>query len=127
MTQDVVLERAAGRHTLFLVAKEIGRDLLVTVYGGDEHHIGAVTVGHVSKSHYRNTDTTSLSTLTFPGHRDYVLSNSATEQLCRKLNRSVVTTVGIHYENATGEEIQEIIDAVNAMVSDLVAYYQKAE
>lgn len=123
----MIFEKKAGRHTIYLEIKDIGKDLLVIIYGGDEHHIGGISAGHVTQSHYRKANTISISTLTFPGHKDYVVSNSVTEKVCNALGRSVVTTVGIHYDDATRDEINEIISVVGSLVDEMIARYQKAE
>jgi hypothetical protein len=38
-----------------------------------------------------------------------------------------VVTVGVHYDNASSKEIEEIISIVNALVDEIIAHYQKAE
>lgn len=123
----MILERKAGRHSIFLEAKDVGNDLLITIYGGDEHHLGGVSVAYEAKSHYRDTSTVSVSTLTFPGHKDYLVSNSAAEQICKALKRSTVVATGIHYNNATKGEIDAIIKAVDWLTKELISHYQKAE
>ena len=65
--------------------------------------------------------------LTFPGHKDYVVANSAAEKICKKLERSTVVTVGIHYDKATKNDIDEIIKAVDGLVDELLSQYAKAE
>ncbi len=123
----MILQRKSGRHIIYLEVKEIGNDLLVSIHGGDEHHIGGVSIAYVTPSHYRDASTVSLSSLTFPGHKDYIVANSAAEKICKKLERSVVVTVGIHYDNATKYDIDEIINAVDNLVTELVEHYAKAE
>lgn len=123
----MILERKAGRHSIFLEAKDIGKDLLITIYGGDEHHLGGVSVAYETRSHYRDASTVSVSTLTFPGHKDYIVANSASEQICKALQRSVIVTTGIHYENATKSDIDDILKAVDWLVKALIEHYQKAE
>jgi alpha-beta hydrolase superfamily lysophospholipase len=123
----MILERKAGRHSIFLEAKDVGKDLLITIYGGDEHHLGGVAVAYETRSHYRDASTVSVSTLTFPGHKDYVVANSAAEQICKTLQRSVVVTTGIHYDNATKAELETILKAVDMLVKELIMHYQKAE
>jgi len=123
----MILERKVGPHSIFLEAKDIGKDLLVTIYGGDEHHLGGVSVAYETRSHYRDATTVSVSTLTFPGHKDYLVANSAAEQICKALQRSVVVTTGIHYDKATKGDIENIIEAVNWLVKELIVHYQKAE
>ena len=123
----MIIERNAGKHGIILNAVTIGSDLLVTIYGGDEHHIGGVAVAHSARSHYRNATTVSVNTFTFPGHKDYIVANSAAEKICKSMGVSVVVTVGIHIDRATKEEIDDVVKTVDAMVEDLIAQYQKAE
>jgi len=123
----MILERKAGSHSIYLEVKEIGKDLLISIHGGDEHHIGGVAIAYVTPSHYRDASTVSLSSLTFPGHKDYVVANSAAETICKALERSTVVAVGIHYENATKKDIDEIIKVVDTLIDDLIAHYAKAE
>ncbi|MBN2228060.1 MAG: hypothetical protein JW779_00585 [Candidatus Thorarchaeota archaeon] len=123
----MIIEKKAGRHSLILDTKNIGNDLLVAIHGGDEHHIGGVAIAYETPSHYREASTISVNTLTFPGHKDYVVANSAAEQICKTLHRPTVVTVGIHYENATKTEIDEILKTVDLLVNELISYYQKAE
>jgi alpha-beta hydrolase superfamily lysophospholipase len=123
----MILERKAGRHSIFLEVKDVGKDLLITIYGGDEHHLGGVAVAYETRSHYRDASTVSVSTLTFPGHKDYIVANSAAEQICKALQRSVVVTTGIHYDNATEDEIEVILKTVDWLVKELIKHYQKAE
>lgn len=119
------LERKVGKHRIVLRADLIGNDLLVVVYGGDEHHIGGVSVAYLTRSHYRDASTVSVNTLTLPGHKDYVVANSAAEKLCKQLNRSAVVCVGIHMENATPREIDGAVSAVDSMTDELIAHLQK--
>jgi len=123
----MIIEKKAGRHSIYLESKEIGKDLLITIYGGDEYHIGGVAIAYPTPSHYRDATTVSVSTLTLPGHKDYVVANSAAEKISKAIETPVVVTVGIHYDNATSKDIEEIISAVNALVDELIGLKQKAE
>lgn len=123
----MIVEKKAGRHTIYLDAKKIGNDLLIAIYGGDEHHIGGVATAYPTASHYRDATTVSVSTLTLPGHKDYVVANTASEKICKALGVPTIVTVGVHYENASSKEIEEIISIVNALVDEIIAHYQKAE
>jgi hypothetical protein len=71
--------------------------------------------------------TVSVSTLTLPGHKDYVVANTSAEQICKALKVPTVVTVGIHYDNASKKEIEEIISVVDTLVDEVILYYQKAE
>jgi len=122
-----MFEKMAGRHKIYLHTESIGNDLLLAVYGGDEHHIGGVSVAYPTRSHYRNATTTSVNSITLPGHKDYIVANSTAERICRTLEKPVVVTVGIHYDAATTDEISEIIQVVDELVSEVISYYQNAE
>ena len=76
----MMFEKQAGRHIIYLEAKSIGKDLLVTIFGGDEHHIGGVAVAYPTKSHYRDASTISVNSITLPGHKDYVVANSSADE-----------------------------------------------
>ena len=123
----MIVEKIAGAHTIYLETKEIGDDLLVAIYGGDAHHIGGVAAAYPTESHYRDATTVSVSTLTLPGHKDYVVANTAAEKICKALEVPTVVTVGIHYDNASSKDIEEIISVVNALVDETIEHYQKAE
>ena len=123
----MIFEREAGRHTIFLDVKEIGNDLLIAIYGGDAHHIGGAAVAYPTPSHYRDATTVSVSTMTLPGHKDYVVANTAAEKICKALETPTIVTVGIHYDNATKNDIEEIISVVDSLVQDVISHYQKAE
>ncbi len=123
----MIVEKKAGPHIIYLETKEIGDDLLVAIYGGDAHHIGGVAVAYPTESHYRDATTVSVSTLTLPGHKDYVVANTAAEKICKALEVPTVVTVGIHYNNASSKDIEEIISVVNALVDETIEHYQKAE
>ena len=127
MTYVKSLEKNAGRHKIVLDVRNIGNDLLVAIYGGDEHHIGGLAIAYPTKSHYRDATTISVNTMTFPGHKDYLLANTAAERICKALSRPVVVTVGIHMNNASKTEINQAVKAVDLLVEDLIDQYQNAE
>lgn len=123
----IVIRRNANSHEMILQSERVGKDILVRIYGGDESHIGGVALAYPTKSHYRNATTISVNTITSPGHKDYVLANSAAEKLSEALEVTVVVAVGIHVEDASWELIEEIISVVESMVDELIEKYQESE
>ena len=123
----ISLESNVGRHRILLDSRKIGNDILVTIYGGDEYHIGGVAIAYPTKSHYRDATTISVNTMTFPGHKDYLVANTAAERICKALSHPVVVSVGIHMNNASEDEIKQAVDAVDALVKKLIDQYQNAE
>lgn len=127
MLVEMIFKKNAGRHTIYFEVREIGNDLLVAIFGGDEHHIGGVAVSYPTPSHYRSATTVSLNSITLPGHKDYIVANSTALSLGKALNRPVVVTVGIHYDNATKTEIDEIVQVVESLTNEMISHYQKPE
>lgn len=121
------IERTTGSISLVVSHERIGTDLQVTIIGGDEHHIGGVAFAYPTKSHYRDATTVSVNTITAPGHKDYVVANSAAETICKALSVPTLVSVGIHVDNATKEQIEAIIKEVDSMITQLVSFYQKPE
>ena len=127
MNYVMKIEKNVGSHSLFLYVEEIGNDLLVRIFGGDEHHIGGVALAYPTQSHYRDAMTISVSTLTAPGHKDYLLANTAAEKISKSLSTLTVVSVGIHIDSATKDEITEIVNTVDLMVDEMIMHYQKPE
>ncbi len=123
----MILEGVAGRHRIFLRSETIGQDTVVFVYGGNVHHIGGVSVAFPSKSQYRNVNTVSVSTLSFPGHKDYVLASMLAERLCTSLKRSFVVCVGIHINNASKTEIDTAVEISCRLVDEFIAHLQQQD
>jgi hypothetical protein len=121
------IEKNVGVHKILLNAENIGSDILVTICGGDEHHIGGIALAYPTKSHYRDAMTISVNTLTAPGHKDYLVANSSAEKISKSLNALTVVSVGIHIDSATKNQITEIVKTVDAMVEELIVHYQKPE
>ena len=123
----IVIRSKANSHEMILQSERVGKDILVKIHGGDESHIGGVALAYPTKSHYRDATTISVNTITSPGHKDYVLANSAAEKISEALEVTVVVAVGIHVEDAPWELIEEIISVVDSMVDELIEEYQDSE
>ncbi|UCE10807.1 MAG: hypothetical protein JSW61_02425 [Candidatus Thorarchaeota archaeon] len=121
------LERNVNSHKIVFEAKDIGKDLLIAIFGGDEHHIGGVAIAYPTESHYRTATTVSLSSMAFPGHKDYVVANTAAEKIAKALETPTVVAVGIHIDNAPWETIEAVIKAVDELVDEFIAQYGKPE
>lgn len=77
----------------------LGEGTSVTIFGGDKSHVGAVCVAD---------PTGQITTQVFPGHRDDVIAEQWAKQIYKATRQQVVVSVGIHYDDATGEMIQGI-------------------
>ena len=121
------LTRRTNGIELIISHEKIGKDLLISIHGGDEHHIGGAALAYPTQSHYRDAITVSVNTITAPGHKDYLVANSVAETVCKVLHVPVLVSVGIHVDNATKEQINDILSTVDEMVKELIEFYQKPE
>lgn len=88
----------------------VGRDILVTVYGGTKPHIGAVALSIPRKSlKDKRKTSSSTSILTVTGHKDDVLAKIIAEKVTSVTGRKTAVAAGIHIEKATESEIKKII------------------
>ncbi|RZN55273.1 MAG: hypothetical protein DSO09_03375 [Candidatus Methanomethylicota archaeon] len=95
-----MIEFGEGKYKIYLNYFKIGDELLVIIYGGEKPHIGSISICN-------NTYPFSIS---FLGHKDYIISHYASEKIFKKLNSKVIVICGIHIENATKEDIEILIN-----------------
>lgn len=87
-----------GRLTLCLTAFDVGSDLLVLLTGG-EAHIGAFVCCDPSMN---------MGHFEFNGHREKNVATEVATIIAGATARKVAVACGIHYNNITKQEIQDI-------------------
>ena len=97
---------------LQLKAQFLGQDLLVVILGG-EAHVGAAAVGGFLTRPY-------ASVITVPGHRDDVIAKEAALRLSSELQRTCIVLVGIHINDASKEQISDMVRTSFGLVSELI-------
>lgn len=100
----------------------IGADLLVSVWGGELPHIGAVAAAQPRpslKDPSRISATASV--LTYVGHKEDDLAKFASERLAAALETRVVVTAGIHWDNLAESDIQTVMDNCRRLIQLLLA------
>jgi hypothetical protein len=110
--EHIVLTRNAGSAYVRIDATWMGKDLLVTLAGG-EAHVGAVALGGFDTRSY-------ASVLAVPNHRDDIIAKEAALRISKGLRQSCVVVVGIHVHNASQSQIAAIVDASFSLVDELV-------
>jgi hypothetical protein len=108
----LVLTRSVGSTDLRVDVTQLGRDLLVTLVGGDDH-VGAVALGGFHKRSY-------ASVITVPDHRDDVIAKEAASLISKELKCSCVVIVGIHVSNASEKQVSQIVEASFTLVNELI-------
>lgn len=81
------------------------------ITGGEHTHIGAVTI----VSPYGE-----LKSIQYPGHKDGVLADMAAKKLYETCQCPVTVSAGIHYDNITKEEIAEVVQSIEKLLTQAI-------
>ncbi len=95
-----MISAGEGRYNVILKSYKIGKDRLVIISGGEEEHIGSVTLIE-SKDH--------LQTMSKKGHKDHIVSEKMANVIYDKIGKDLLVICGIHIENASKEEIDILV------------------
>ena len=98
-----------------LSAERLGRDIALSIYGGDGPHIGAVAVAVPYRKGERLSVSTSI--LCVPGHKEGDLARSVAEDVAKRHEVIVSVTCGIHYEGIAREAIPKLCALVMEMAA----------
>lgn len=83
------------------------RGVQVGLYGGDKPHIGAVGIAAPDGN---------ITVMQFEGHKEGILCQHWCETLFEAVNCPVVVSAGIHYDNASKEEILQVVEISNVLL-----------
>jgi hypothetical protein len=101
--------------------QEIGRDLLIAIWGGDRPHIGAVAVTQPRPSlKDQSVLSATASVFCYPGHKDDIIAKEASEKISSALNRYVTVTVGIHWNDIEDSGITAVIANSQQLVNMII-------
>ena len=94
----LVIEEKRGRFKIFAEIKQLGKDILVIVYGGAVH-IGAVGMAQPRAS-LRDPEKVSAtsSAFTYVGHKEDAVVKTMSEEIAKRLNKKVVVVAGMHWD-----------------------------
>ena len=98
----------------------LGNDIVVVIGGGTKWHIGAVALA-VPRSSLADPSqvSASASVLCVTGHKEDDLARSAALFLASTLKRTVTVVVGIHIDQASGEDINIVTANCHAAIERL--------
>ena len=111
---DLILTRGEGRTQVRLYAQNLGPDLVVHLFNASAH-IGAVAIGEYAAEY----DRVSVSVLTRLGHKDDIIAQRAAYAISHFTHRPVCVVAGVHLDNITGAEIEQLVDNSAKIVDDL--------
>jgi hypothetical protein len=108
-----------NRWKVDLKSIKMGDDLVLILTGGNKPHIGAAALAIPYKQ------TSSASLLTVYGHKDGEIAKPLAEKVSKKIKKTVVVIVGIHFDNATLNDINMFIDNSNKEVDRFLESYKE--
>ncbi len=109
------LTKGEGRARVNVTVNSMGSDLVVRIYNQNAH-IGAVAIGDYDYEHER----ASVSVITRLGHKDDALAREAAYLLSKSIRRPVCVIAGVHLDNITREEIDEILANTRIAISEII-------
>ncbi|MCK5307213.1 MAG: hypothetical protein KAJ73_01245 [Zetaproteobacteria bacterium] len=109
------IKQNVGRAELVLKQKQVGKDYVITLTGGEEH-VGAVAVGVFDEK----SGHASASVISLPGHRDEGIALDGARLISEITKTATVFIVGIHLDNITKDEIDKIIVASKQMTDQFI-------
>ena len=134
-----------GRLNLYLRVFRQGRDLQV-LCGGGASHIGAVALAAPNDGHAQQADAPPLPgragqagqanqpeqvgqvetrLLALPGHREDALAQRMAQSMAEALHCAVCVSAGIHYDNITRAEIQQVEQMAQDLTQRCIAALTK--
>lgn len=83
---------------------------LVSVTGGDSSHVGAVSIIGADQP---------LQTISFPAHKESVVSESWAKRLYAVTGMPVTVAAGVHYDQLTREEIRDVVARTEELLDEV--------
>ncbi len=111
-----------GDYPIEAAIRVLGDDLLIAVWGGTHPHIGAVGIAHPRPS-LKDPELLSATTsvYTVMGHKEDTVVQTMATRVAAALNRTVVVTAGIHWDNLTPGAIGKIAAACDTLTQTIIA------
>jgi len=114
--EPLTLTAAHGRIALTMICVPMGRDLSVTLCGGDQAHIGAVAVSQSRPSHEPGgAVSATTSVIALPGHKEDDLARNLAARFAARLDAVVSVACGIHMDQLRPGELKAILDLAEAL------------
>ncbi len=102
------------------LVQKLGKDLLISIWGGTQPHIGAVGMAapRPSLKNPKRWSATS-SNFTFLNHKEDLLVKKLSEKIASRSQGHVVVTAGLHWDNLSRREII-LIERLTPKIGELI-------
>lgn len=121
MINSFKLSVGNGKCIVESIIVKCGKDLNVTIGGGEKYHIGSVAIA-VPRSEYKEDKkrTASTSVICVQGHKEDEVSYKAAKHLATALDCTVIVSAGLHIDDINNDELLQIMDNFNIMVNLII-------
>ncbi len=114
-----------SKYKITLVCQWCGKDLNVSIFGGDTPHIGAVAMAISNLENYTRKYSPTINVLTVMDHKDDEIAKVVAKDLATHFNCQVVVAAGVHIDNATQGDLLKIMENVKEILQRLKCSYPK--
>ncbi len=104
------------KYELTLIATWCGKDLNISIFGGDTPHIGAVALAIGNIEGYNRKYSPTVNVLVVPDHKDDEIARFAAKDLAIYFNNQVIVSAGVHIDNATKEDLVKTMENVTEIL-----------
>ncbi len=118
----LTLTKKFKTYNINCTALKMGNDWNISIYGGDIPHIGAIALGIPRPSlENKNKISSSVSVLTITGHKEDIIVQKIAKILSSTLNNTVVVSCGIHINDISFDDIQNLNLVIDNLVNELIS------
>lgn len=106
------IERMVQGYPIWVEIKKLDEGWDIGIYGGCNTHVGAVSLADPGGA---------LQTMERPHHKDSFVSASWAKELAKAWQAPICVRCGIHYDNATKQQLAEITASCDEMLQEIKA------
>ena len=105
-------------YPITVTAFPAGSDWNILITGGCSPHVGSISLAE-----FQN-DSVALRTLVRDAHKDQIIGDRFAQALALQLRCTVCVSCGIHYDNPSPEDLNQIVFASNSLLCELCEIIQ---
>lgn len=117
---EILEEQIAGGYPVSCQAVPMGQDYTICVWGGETPHVGSVVMSVARPSLTGEGTGVTSSVINGMGHKDEYVARKFAEAAAVKYNCTIVCTCGIHIDNITKEQLQNVADVCDRLLVRLL-------
>lgn len=107
------------------VSQTAGRGICAFVSGGTSPHVGGVAIAVPRPRSDGRGLTCDMSQICIPGHKDVHAAAEAAKMIALATEQVVSVTAGLHVDDATDEQIRQLMTNVSEVVKLFLGDYSK--